>query len=322
MNVVVFDTAIGSGNLGDQIIMESVLGEIQSLFPEAFIYQVPTHSRIGKDGRRFLKKADLIFAGGTNLLFSQWSRNRQWRLEFQDLAAAGAKTVLLGTGWTDYQSPPDWKARYAYRRLLARQTIHSLRDSYSVRHLKSCGFGEAVNTGCPTLWNLSDLSGLHASVGKADAVVTTLTDYRQAPDHDRAMLEILKKRYRRVLIWIQGSNDLDYIRSLDVSGWEVINPSLKAFDAVLSSNPPVDFVGTRLHAGIRALQRKRRALILSVDNRAREMGKDFHLPVIERGDMIALENQLDNWPRLDIKLPHAEINAWRSQFQNSRNVFA
>jgi len=322
MNIVVFDTAIGSGNLGDQIIMESVFKEISTLFPEAFIFQVPTHSQIGNDGRRLLREADYIFAGGTNLLFSRWSRQRQWRLEFKDLAAAGAKTILMGTGWTDYQSSPDWRARYAYKRLLARHALHSLRDSYSVSHLRSCGFQNAVNTGCPTLWDLTDLGALNLSVGKPDTVVTTLTDYRQAPEHDRAMLEILKARYRRVLVWIQGSNDLDYICGLGVAGLEMVNPSLKAFDAVLSSAPPVDFVGTRLHAGIRALQKRRRALILSVDNRAREMGKDFNLPVIERGDINALEQHLDHWPQLDIRLPRDEIAAWRAQFHRPRSAGA
>lgn len=42
--------------------------------------------------------------------------------------------------------------------------------------------------------------------------------------------------------------------------------------------------------------------------------RDFDLPVIERGNIDALEQHLDNWPQLAIKLPEKEIAAWRSQF--------
>jgi polysaccharide pyruvyl transferase WcaK-like protein len=312
MNIVIFDTAIGSGNLGDQIIMEAVNTEISNLFPDAFIYQVPTHSEIGRYGRKLARQADLVFAGGTNLLFSHWSHSRQWKLDFADLAAIGRKLILMGTGWTDYQSPPDWRARYAYRRLLSPHAMHSLRDSYSVAHLKTCGFRHVANTGCPTLWKLGSPGA--PSNGKAATVIATLTDYRQAPEHDRTLLALLKTNYKRVLVWLQGSGDLDYLRQLDIPGWEPINPSLKAYDAALSEGSPVDYVGTRLHAGIRAMQKGRRALILSVDNRAREMGRDFDLPVVERGDMAAIEHYLSAWPEPAVKLPVGTIAAWRGQF--------
>lgn len=314
MIIVVFDTAFGSGNLGDQIIMQSVDSEVDTLFPQAFIFRVPTHSKIGRYGRSLLKKADYIFAGGTNLLFSHWSKQRQWRLEFADLIAANRKVVLMGTGWTDYQSPPDWKARYAYTKMLSRENLHSLRDAYSLDHLKSIGFRHLANTGCPTLWNLPDLKPVFGAGERFTTIVTTLTDYRKEPQQDRAMLLALVERCKDVRIWLQGSGDGDYFRELDVGGIIPINPSLKAYDAVLERDRAVTFVGTRLHAGIRALQKRRRALIISVDNRAREMAKDFDLPIVERGDLSTLKEHLDNWPSCAIRLPHEHIAAWRDQF--------
>jgi hypothetical protein len=42
----------------------------------------------------------------------------------------------------------------------------------------------------------------------------------------------------------------------------------------------VDFVGARLHGGIRALQRGRRTLTIALDNRAREIAGDTGMPVV------------------------------------------
>ena len=51
------------------------------------------------------------------------------------------------------------------------------------------------------------------------------------------------------------------------------------------ANTEFDYVGTRLHAGILALNYRKRTLIIAVDNRAAEMKTDINLPVIARGDL-------------------------------------
>ncbi|TOG81065.1 capsular biosynthesis protein, partial [Vibrio parahaemolyticus] len=73
----------------------------------------------------------------------------------------------------------------------------------------------------------------------------------------------------------------------------IIAPSLESFDEVLSSGN-VDYIGTRLHGGVRALQKKVRTLILAIDNRAWEKKKDFNLPVVERNDEVAISNFINN----------------------------
>ena len=60
----------------------------------------------------------------------------------------------------------------------------------------------------------------------------------------------------------------------------------------MDSDKELDYVGTRLHAGVRAMQKGRRSIILSIDNRAREMGKDYNLNVIERNDIYKLEEYI------------------------------
>jgi polysaccharide pyruvyl transferase WcaK-like protein len=314
VQIALYDTSVGSPNIGDQIIMQSVEAELADLLPFAFISRIPTHDRIGKYGRRQLRNADLIVAGGTNLLFSTWRRHRQWRMTLPDLAAIDRKLVLMGTGWTNYLSPPGLFARKAYGAILSRNLIHSVRDSYSQRQLAAAGFLDVLNTACPTLWRLSPDALSKVPVKKGKRVITTLTDYRRDPANDAHMLKTLTQSYSQTLLWMQGRDDLAYFKSLGVEGIGILPPTLAAFDLALQE-AETDYAGTRLHAGIRALQKGNRALIVSVDNRAREMGKDFGLPVLERSDIAALEARLHAAEPLRIKLPEAEISAWRGQFK-------
>ena len=119
--------------------------------------------------------------------------------------------------------------------------------------------------------------------------------------------------YRKIYFWPQGSGDIDYFAHLKCKA-EVIAPSLKAFDSVLADEPSIDYIGTRLHAGIRALQHKRRAIIIGVDNRAAEMSKDINLPHLAREDIDKLEYIInDKWPT-NLKINFDAIQIWRSQF--------
>lgn len=312
--VAIYDTSIGSPNLGDQIIMESVNAEVERLFPGAFVYRIPTHDRLGKYGRRILRKADIVIAGGTNLLFSYWSKLRPWRLGPADLFAAGRKCVLMGTGWSTYLDAPSLPVRLAFRQLLSPTALHAVRDGYSARHLAEANIANVLNTGCPTLWRLTP-DRLAAVPGqKGHGVVTTITDYARSPEADRMMLKTLLDSYATVYFWPQGAGDLDYLRALDVAGLTMLRSSLSHFDALLAETPGIDYVGTRLHGGIRALQHGRRSLVVSVDNRAREMGGDFRLPILERDDIAGLAGRIEGGIGLEVALPQEAIARWRGQF--------
>jgi hypothetical protein len=150
---------------------------------------------------------------------------------------------------------------------------------------------------------------------KAPEVVTTLTDYNRDPRNDRDMLLKLVDQYKTVHVWIQGYNDMTYLDSLEVPKRkvEIINPSLSAFDALLSERR-LDYIGTRLHAGIRALQHKRRTLIVAIDNRATEKSRDFGLPIAQRGDRGALHRFVTQSFPTQIRIPEPAIAEWKSQF--------
>ena len=311
--IVLYNPALSTLNLGDQVIFDAVAATLKRFFPTAFYVEISTHLPVSKWYMELLADADLRFVCGTNLLSSTMNRFRQWNVD-QWTARCVGPTVLVGVGWWQYQGRPNLYSRLLIRRLLSHMHLHSVRDNYTVEKLRGLGIENVVNTGCPTMWGLTPRHCEAIARSKADSVIFTLTDYKPAPESDRQFLAILKNAYRRVRFWTQGWGDLEYFRSLTPDdAIEVIPPSVAAFDRAVDEEK-VDYVGTRLHAGIRALQHSRRTLILGVDNRALEKQRDFNLSVLDRRRLDELEARLHGEIKTEILLPVAGIERWRSQF--------
>ncbi|MEZ5360867.1 MAG: polysaccharide pyruvyl transferase family protein [Bryobacterales bacterium] len=128
--LVILDTAVASTNLGDQIIMEAVRAELAELLPDTFAFSVATHDWMGAKSRSLMRRSDLAIVGGSNLLSSRMWFRPLWKLRPWD-AGIGAKTVLMGAGWYQFQPDPDAYTRWLYRRVLATDVLHSVRDGYS-----------------------------------------------------------------------------------------------------------------------------------------------------------------------------------------------
>ena len=126
---------------------------------------------------------------------------------------------------------------------------------------------------------------------------------------------MLRRHYFRLHFWPQSINDLDYLQSLGAADdVEIVPPNLAGFRAVLGRG--ADYVGNRLHGGIFALQRRRRAIIVAIDYRAREMGKDYSLPLVERD---SIETDLadlveSSWATRIHGLDFNLIETWKAQF--------
>jgi hypothetical protein len=182
--------------------------------------------------------------------------------------------------------------------------------------LKAIGISNGLNTGCPTMWGLTAEHCAAIPTQKASHVICTLTDYNRDPQNDRAMLDILLANYRTVHLWLQGRDDLSYVQEL---GYEnklhLISGTLAEFDAVLAQKD-LDYVGTRLHAGIRALSKGHRSLIISIDNRAECIGADTGLPILPREDIpSALQARLRGQIETVIRMPWETIAKWKAQFR-------
>jgi polysaccharide pyruvyl transferase WcaK-like protein len=312
MILTLLDTSAVSDNLGDQIIMSAIESVARELFPDSYVYRVATHEYMSRVSRRILAKSDLTLVCGTNLLSSNMIFRTQWKLNPWD-AFSFRNTVLVGVGWRDYDRPPDAYAIWLLKRILSSGHTHSVRDAYTFDKLTV--FGKKVaNTSCPTLWRLTPEHCKTIDSKKSDAVVTTINWHRSNPEADKGMLQILKQSYNDVYFWPQASEDIPYFESLAVSGIRSVPPNLEVYDELLKAGN-IDFIGCRLHGGIRAMQRGRRALIITVDNRAAEISRDTGLPTVQRTDLKAIESWIEAETPVSLALPTAAIERWKSQFR-------
>src|SRR5262245_29842949 len=287
--VGVFDTSIASKNLGDEIIMEAVTRHLRQMFGGAFFVRVATHEKMGDASYGVLASCRLAFVGGTNLLSSNMDKYNQWKITKYDSYRL-KNVTLMGVGWWQYQGPPNPFTSALLKRDLSSKFLHSVRDQYTERRLNSIGIANVLNTGCITMWDLTPDHCAAIPAVRGSAVVTTLTDYNRQPDLDTQLLEVLSRTYGNVWLWLQGAGDYAYARTLSLpSKIQFVEPSLGAFDTLLTENRELDYVGTRLHAGIRSLHHGRRALIIAIDNRAAEIGRNFGLPILDRRSLGELE---------------------------------
>lgn len=320
--ITVYDTACGSLNMGDEIIMDAVMLHLESMFEQQQFCRYPTHYALAPKTLKKAWKNKLAFVGGTNLLRNYWrfrARKNQWSISFFN-AFQMQPAILMGAGWNNYADSPEWKARVFYRNALSKEYIHSVRDNYSLEKLKACGVNNVINTGCPTLWQLTPEHLARVPSVKANQVVFTLTDYSRDIEKDSQLVECLKKNYQKLYFWAQGSEDNQYFDELIqlkphiFENIERIPTNLKSYNQLFINNE-IDFIGTRLHAGIRALQLQKRVIIIGIDNRALEMHKDFNLPVVERYDLNKLDHLINSQWQPVINLPVQAIKDWKAQFQ-------
>lgn len=308
---VLFDTSMGSMNMGDAIIAHYCALALAGIAEDPL--RLPTHSLPDAAQLKRLASAGRKIVCGTNLMAPHFEEYSNWKMP-ADLR--GYRDILtLGVGWGYYCDDISPMSRFVYRTILSKTGLHSVRDAYTEGKFREMGIDNVVNTGCPTLWGLTPAHCAAIPTRKARRVITTLTDYDRDYHRDRRMIELLKDHYEQVHVWPQGVDDRAYLVELiDATKVHIIPRSLEAYTEALRMGD-VDYVGTRLHAGIHAMNLGVRTLILAVDNRAIEMGRDFDLPVIRREELEEklLPHILCPDP-IAIRLPTEQINAWKGQF--------
>ena len=77
----------------------------------------------------------------------------------------------------------------------------------------------------------------------------------------------------------------------------------------------IEYVGTRLHGGIYALRHKKRAIIISIDERARGISADTGLVTIEKNNLDRLPELINSAFETKLNIPFDEIARWRAQFE-------
>ena len=314
--VIRFDTSLGTDNLGDDIIMRYCNRILDELLPGHRSIHIGTHLMPTLEQEQAVKQTKYKFVCGTNLLTSSSEHHWRWILPDGVLRKMNYRNaILLGVGWGEYQEECSDYSRMIYRTMLNPCVLHSVRDQYTLNKLQQAGFHNVINTGCPTTWALTPEFCLDIPMQKAREVVTTVTDYRRDPERDNEMLAILSRNYDHVYLWLQGRRDEEYLQTLDIpANLSTISASLEAYEGVLRKGG-VDYVGTRLHAGIHALNYKIRSIILAVDNRATEMGRDVNLPVIQRDEISEkLEKMIQSNFATEIQINQENIDCFKAQF--------
>lgn len=314
-SVAIFDPAIATRNVGDEIISEAARHQIRRVLPQAFQATIPTHERIGARSWRFGRQARHGLIAGSNILTANMLTDRQWRLRPWDTAFVHG-LIGLGVGWRAYKQSRNRLSDMMMRRVLSKTGWHSVRDEHTRQELMARGITNVLNTACVTMWDL-DVEGLASLPLKKSHRVVTTVNVGQQMEGEVKFLEMLCAEYEEVYIWRQGIDDEPYVDALtaQLPKLNKLNPTLEAYDELLIDPKGVDFVGNRLHGGVRALQHGRSAIIMSVDNRASEIARDTNLPVMSLTDGLdAIRNRLRNPCKIEVRLPNEAIAKWRAQF--------
>jgi hypothetical protein len=310
--VALLDTSVSSDNLGDEIIMDAVRHELLQAMPDTYLTTIATHDYCGRIARKILRQCEFGILGGANSVSSSMLRGANWKISPIDIPAMKDKIVLMGVGWQDYHPSASLYARFVYEKVLSRNHIHSFRDGYTLGKAGQLN-RKALNTACPTMWRLDPDHCRSIPTGKANSVIAALTYYRPDAENDRKTMDLICESYDKVYFWSQQAEDWAYLKTLGNYDVELIRPSVRAYTDLLESEA-VDFIGSRLHGGIRALQKTRSALIIVVDNRAAEIGRDTGCPIVARDDQPGIRAWIEGSEPLHITLPTEAIDTWRGQF--------
>lgn len=314
------NTAVFSFNQGDYIIVESGKKQLNEILSGNFVVEIPTHAvalhtyQYNRDMKKNLQEMNPKFVCGTNLLNKNMLRRRAtWNLNIHEAKYIN-HCVFVGVGAGNIGKFNAYTKKLL-KRALSSEYIHSVRDEEAKKMLESIGF-KAINTGCVTLWDLDQEHCKKIPTKKANKVVFTLTDYKKNKEKDQLLIDILHKNYDELYFWVQGFGDFTYLKELqNTDNIRIIGSSVEEYTEFLK-NTDCDYVGTRLHAGVKAMQKYKRSIILIVDNRARSMKRDYNLNCIERDNIEKnLEDYINKEFQTNIKINEDKILQWKEQFK-------
>lgn len=323
--VQLLDTSIGTSNIGDFIIMECVRKELSPILDKSFVYNMTTHLpafnafSVWRNSLAVQNYAscDYKFAGGSNLLVKELRTHYpQWNInKWNSKPLAGTILVGVGAGAGDNV---DGYTTKVYRRVLNHDYYHSVRDERSKEYVESVLGLKAINTGCVTMWMLTPEFCKTIPTKKSDTALITLTARPEINQNEQKMIDIVIKNYSKVYCWIQGDRDLDYFNQFsNTENIELIPPAKDAYENILDT-VDLDYIGTRLHGGVYAMRHKKRAIIIAIDERAKEINAKNNLNCLMIDEIDKLDDMINSEFETKIIMPFDEITRWKAQFEEFR----
>lgn len=322
--ILLFDTAIATTNIGDEIILDSVKKGMKDILEDALIVRLGTHIENYSPIQMIHNfkinalcgQAKYKLICGTNLfthdlfhLKTQWMLNPFNMKLYKD-------AVLVGVGkTTDYVKITNY-TRWLYKNTLNKKMIHSVRDNDTKAAVESLGL-KAINTGCPTLWGLTKDLCESIPKGKNENAIISVSGYSDQLNRkeDYNLIECVKNNYKKVYAWIQTTDDYTYLKSLPNSEGIDIVCSFDKYKELLDMHT-FDYIGTRLHGGVFALQHACRTIVISIDKRAEGFHEYNNLPIVRRADIVSsLEDKINSNFATEIVLDTKAINTFLNQFE-------
>lgn len=323
-HIALADTAAGTMNAGTEIIMKYTYEELAEILESNIVCTFPTHTpychwyQIGDAYTKWLAEADYKFISGTNLLKSNMRvKTPLWNINmFNYKPLVGS--VLVGVGRAGNLDNMNSYTRRLYDKVLSHEYIHSVRDNVTKEAMEKMGF-RAINTGCITLWGLTDEFCKTIKTKKAENVAFSLNCKSPDIESDARLIEMLERNYRKIYFWPQTIGDVEYFNKVKkaVEGGGkimILANSIKKFSKFLSEND-VDYVGCRLHGGIFCMHHKIRSIIIGVDYRASDMQEEFNINTIRRENLAEIEEKINTEFRTDVKIKPERINKFLKQFK-------
>lgn len=320
-NVLLLDTSVGSLNKGDEIIMRCIRFQLSDIMSKNFALTLPTHVSPfhwyqvarGSNRVKIYSNAKYKFVGGSNLLtMDMLTHFPQWNINLFNYGPLQG-SVLVGVGAGKGKRINTY-TKMLYKKVLSHEYIHSVRDERTKKFLEEMGF-KAMNTGCASLWSLTPEFCKEIPIKKSESVIFTLTHHAKDLKKDQLLIDIMNKNYKNVYFWIQDVDDLRYFKTLNnIDNIIVVPPSVDEYEKVL--NTDVDYIGTRLHGGIFAMRHKKRAIIISIDERAKGMSETYNINTIHRNDFNDLEKLINSEIITDVNVDFNKVNMWLKQFNS------
>lgn len=321
--IILFNPAGGTLNSGDFIIDKYIKEEMDFLFSKSIIAEIGTHLPVAhmyqnvrrNITRRACDEATYKFLCGSSMIKTSLIRlSPDWSLT-PSSCPYYRNSIAIGIGIGKNSSYFDPYTRYIYNNIFSKEYIHSTRDEKTKLFLEKMGL-RAINTGCPTLWGLTEDFCRQIPHARKRKVIFTLTYNNPAPE-DKVLIDILADEYDELYFWVQGFGDLDYLNSIkDNKKIKIIGHALSDYERILTNGEDFDYVGMRLHAGIFAIRHKVRSIIISIDNRADDMKETYNLPIIHRSRIQnELRGYINSKYETSIKIPVERINCWKEQFR-------
>jgi polysaccharide pyruvyl transferase WcaK-like protein len=324
-NVMLLDTTVGSMNVGDNIIMKAIKDVMSDLLEENHVRSIPTRTiafpryQMRNDPRvDYASNADYKLVCGTNLLKACMAHiQNQWNINIFNYKPM-QNAILVGVGAEIGRIYLDPYTRLLYKKVLSSDFIHSARDERTKALIEDLGL-KAINTGCPTLWGFNSEFCESIPKTKSDKVVFTFHYGRKDKKHDQMLIDIVKRNYEKVYFFPQVPDDIEYLNTFKGTENITVLPSnLDAYTKLLTENE-IDYVGVRLHGGIHAMQHKKRAILLIVDERMRNINNSNNLNCIERSNIEMLEEMINSEFETKVKVDYQAIDQWLGQFNISIN---